>query len=70
VKAFVALTQRFQNFAFGSAGWSALPVRSAAPISAVSAPHLAIAGGRSPPGKTLVAETLVAGRVCAASLSS
>jgi hypothetical protein len=41
---------------------------SAAPISAVpaiSATDLVIAGGRSPPGKTLVAETLVVGWRCA-----
>ncbi len=45
-------------------GLTELPDQAISAISAISASALAIAGGRSPPGKTLVPETLVVGWRC------
>ncbi len=46
-------------------GLTELPDEAISAIPAISASDLAIPGGRSPPGKTLVAETLVVGLMCA-----
>jgi hypothetical protein len=59
VAAWAALPSLAEPAAFP--GWLRSIMRGSGPIPAVSATHLAIAGGRSPPGKTLVPETLVVG---------